>query len=295
VNAPVTIALGAPEYPGRLGDLEDPPERLHLRAPGDGARLAACLASPVVGIVGAREASRASCAFARLLATEIATAGVAVVSGLARGIDAAAHAGALAGGGRTVAVLGCGIDRDYPPATAGLAAEIARAGIVVSEYPPGTPPARFRFPARNRIVAAFADAVVVVSAAKRSGALITARLALDLGRDVLAVPGSPWEVGSAGANALLRDGALLVSEAADVLVALGIDPGERRTGDPTLSPTAARVLAALRREAMSPQLAAARCGLGSAETFAAVTELELVGLVVIERDGRIAPARAGAP
>ena len=282
-------------YPEGLEDLADPPEQVYVRLPADRARVTACLSSPAIAIVGSREASRAACAFTRSLAADLAATGVGVVSGLARGVDAAAHAGALAAGGRTVAVLGCGIDRDYPTTTALLAGEIARTGVIISEYPPGTPPARFRFPARNRIVAAVVEAVVVVSAAKRSGALITARLALELGRDVLAVPGPPWETGSAGTNALLRDGALVVADAADVLVALGLDPGERRRADPALSGPATRILAALRREAATPQLVAARCGLGVADAARAIVELEMAGLVVTETDGRLVPVRATPP
>lgn len=292
MTVPEILRRGEDGYPARLLDLPDPPDRLYVRAPAGRNAVEACLTGPVIAVVGSREASRAACAFAHSLAADVAAAGVGVVSGLARGVDAAAHAGTLSAGGRTVAVLGCGIDRDYPAATAPLAGDIARTGAIVSEYPPGTPPARFRFPARNRIVAALAGAVVVVSAAKRSGALITARLALELGRDVLAVPGPPWERRSAGTNALLRDGALLAADSADVLVAVGLDPGERRAADPPLSPSALRVLAALRREAATAQLAAARCGLGVADTAAAIVELEMAGLVVAEMDGRLVPVGA---
>ncbi len=217
---------------------------------------------------------------------------VAIVSGLARGIDAGAHEGALERGGRTVAVLGCGIDRDYPSATLPLARRITNDGAVISEYAPGTPPAPFRFPERNRIVAGLADATIVVEAAMRSGALITARLALELGRDVFAVPGAPWLSGAAGTNALLKDGALLLTETSDVLVALGIDPGHVRASDPVLQGPAARVLAALRREPVSADVLAARCGLTSAVAAALIVELELAGVVVRERDGRLVPCGA---
>ena len=133
---------GSPGWPAALADLHDPPSELYLRAPADAARLAALLEPPVVAIVGARQASVAGVAFARRLAAGLARAGVAVVSGLARGIDGAAHAGALEAGGRTVAVLGCGIDVDYPRSNAPLAAQVAAAGAIVSEYGPGTPPRR---------------------------------------------------------------------------------------------------------------------------------------------------------
>jgi DNA processing protein len=284
------LARGDEGYPARLGDLADPPEQVHVRAPADAARLAELLQPPLVAIVGSRNASAAGIAFATRLAGELAASGVGVISGLARGIDAGAHAGALDRGGRTVAVLGCGIDRDYPSATLPLARRIATEGAVVSEYAPGTPPAPFRFPERNRIVAALADATIVVEAAARSGALITARLALDLGRDVLAVPGAPWTSGAGGTNLLLKDGAVPLTEAADALVALGLDPGARRSDDPVVAGPASRVLAALRREPASADVLAARCGLSSATAAALIVELELAGLIVREIDGRLVPA-----
>ncbi len=276
-------------YPARLRDLERPPAALHLRRPASPERLAVLLAEPVVAVVGSREATAEGRAFAHRLAAELAGAGVGVVSGLARGIDAAAHAGTLARGGRTVAVLGCGADRDYPPATAHLAAVIAREGAVVSEYAPGTPPAPFRFPERNRIVAALAQCTVVVEAQARSGALITARLALELGRDVLAVPGAPWQPTAAGTLALLRDGAHPCLGAADVLVALGLDPGRARPDDPALALEARRLLACLRREEGSDLVLARRAGLGDAAFAEAVIALTAARLVVRRPDGRLVP------
>ena len=285
------IGFGSRDYPERLCDLANPPDRLFVRSPVAAERLAVLLSPPLVAIVGSRNASAAGVAFARRLAGELAASGVGVISGLARGIDAGAHEGALAGGGRTVAVLGCGIDRDYPAATMPLARRITTEGAVVSEYSPGTPPAPFRFPERNRIVAALADATIVIEAAARSGALITARLALDLGRDVLAVPGAPWTTGSGGTNALLKDGALPLTDIADVLVALGIDPGTARMGDPEITGPAAKVLAALRREPVSADVLAARCGLTPAGAAALIVQLELDGIVVREADGRLVPTR----
>ncbi|MFM7694672.1 MAG: DNA-processing protein DprA [Actinomycetota bacterium] len=276
-------------YPDRLHDLERPPAALHLRRPAGPERLAVLLADPVVAVVGAREATAEGRAFAHRLAGELAGAGVAVVSGLARGIDAAAHAGALVRGGRTAAVLGCGIDRDYPRATAHLAAVIAREGAVLSEYAPGTPPAPFRFPERNRIVAALAQCVVVVEAHARSGALITARLALELGRDVLAVPGAPWQPAAAGTLALLRDGAHPCLGAADVLIALGLDPGRTRADDPALGADARRLLACLRREEDSDLVLARRAGLGDGAFSDAVLALVAGGLVRRRPDGRLVP------
>ena len=285
----IILLRGADGYPERLEDLTDPPAALYVRVPATIERLAELLAPPVVAIVGSRNASVAGVAFGMRIARDLAASGVCVVSGLARGVDAGAHAGALDGAGRSVAVLGCGIDRDYPSVTMPLARRLALEGAIISEYPPGTPPAPFRFPERNRIVAALADATVVVEAAARSGALITARLALDLGREVLAVPGAPWTSGSAGTNALLKDGALQLTDASDALVALGLDPGATRATDPGIGAPAARVLAALRREPVSADVLAARCGLTSAIASALIVELELAGVVVRERDGRLIP------
>jgi DNA processing protein len=283
------LRRGHPWYPARLLALADPPASLFLRAPVNPEALAAITRSPLVAIVGSRGASAAGIAFATRLAGELAASGVGVISGLARGIDAGAHQGTLERGGRTVAVLGCGIDRDYPSATVSLARRITVEGAVLSEYPPGTPPAPFRFPERNRIVAALADATIVVEAAARSGALITARLALDLGRDVLAVPGAPWSAGAEGTNLLLKDGALPLTCAADALVCLGLDPGAARSDDPVVDGSARRVLAALRREPASADVLAARCGLTSSAAAALIAELELKGLLVRELDGRLVP------
>lgn len=276
-------------YPTRLRDLAEPPAGLFVREPAQVEALTALLASPLVAIVGSRNASAAGITFATRLAGELAASGVGVISGLARGIDAGAHQGALDRQGRTVAVLGCGIDRDYPSATVPLARRIAAEGAILSEYPPGTPPAPFRFPERNRIVAALADATIVIEAAARSGALITARLALDLGRDVLAVPGAPWQTGAEGTNLLLKDGALPLTCAADALIALGMDPGLDRTDDPAVDGSARKVLAALRREPASADILAARCGLTSSAAAALIAELELKGLLVRELDGRLVP------
>jgi DNA processing protein len=178
------------------------------------------LARPMVAMVGARNASSLGLRMARRLAEVLGGAGQVVVSGLARGIDAAAHEAALGTG--TVAVMAGGVDVIYPPENAGLAAQVAARGCVVSEQPPGLEPQARHFPLRNRIVAGLARAVVVVEAAAKSGSLITARDAADLGRDVLAVPGHPFDARAAGCNMLIRDGATLVRHAADVLEAIGV-------------------------------------------------------------------------
>ena len=211
----------------------------------------------------------------RSLARELAAAGLVVVSGMARGIDGEAHRGALEGGGRTVAVLGCGIDRDYPAAHAELARRIGENGLVVSEYEPGVEPAPWRFPARNRIIAGLCSATVVVEARERSGALITADFALEEGRDVLAVPGEITSALSAGTNALLRLGATPVTSAADVLELYGIEPQAARRR--SLDPIAAALLEHLRDAALTADELVRASGLDPGEGAAALMELELAG------------------
>ncbi len=168
-----------------------------------------------MALVGARNASAIACRFARQLAAGLAEAGIVVTSGLARGIDAQAHQGALDGG--TIAVIASGIDIAYPPENAALQAEIARRGLLLSEQPPGREPLARHFPARNRIIAGLSRGVVVVEAAPKSGSLITARLANEAGRDVMAVPGSPLDPRAQGCNLLIRDGAILIQNVSDIL------------------------------------------------------------------------------
>ena len=218
------------DYPWVVRASPDPPAALYVRGTTHPIGEAGPGAPPLVAIVGTRAASPYGLRTARRLAEDLARAGVVVVSGFARGIDGAAHAGALAGGGATIGVLGCGADVVYPPEHHALAGEIVARGALVSEHPPGTPPHPGHFPRRNRIVAALSRAVVVVEAPLASGALLTARLAADLGRDVLAVPGPVDRGGHAGCHRLLRDGATLVETATDVLEALGLGP-RRRGGD----------------------------------------------------------------
>lgn len=207
------ICRGDADYPATLAAAADAPPVLWMR--GD----AAVLARPLVALVGARNASSLGLRMARRLAEGLGQAGFVVASGLARGIDAAAHEAALPTG--TVAVMAGGVDVIYPPEHGDLADRIAAAGAILSEQPPGLQPQARHFPLRNRIVAGLAQAVVVVEAASRSGSLLTARAALDLGREVLAVPGHPFDARAAGCNQLLRDGAVLVRSAADVIEAIG--------------------------------------------------------------------------
>lgn len=276
-------------YPAPLRDLPDAPAVLYVR--GRLERLARALETDRVAIVGARRASPYGLEQARGLGRGLAAAGLAVVSGMALGVDAAAHVGALEVEGLTVAVLACGPERAYPASKRGLHARIAAAGAVVAELPPGTPPRRWCFPARNRIIAALAQATVVVEAGERSGSLITAGQAADLGRDVAAVPGLVSSPLAAGANALIADGARLVRGARDVLELL------HGAGGAELAPERADA----RRAALEPDLrtllervsagfdtvaSLAGGGAGLDATLAGLAQLELRGLVRRSAGGR---------
>jgi DNA processing protein len=202
------------EYPALLREVPDAPEYLHVRG------VLVSHDALAVAVVGSRQATPYGLATAEDLSGELASRGVTVVSGLARGIDSAAHRGALRAGGRTIAVLGSGVDVIYPPENRRLAAEIESQGAVVSQFALGTPPLSHHFPARNRVIAGLALGVVVVEAAERSGALITARLAAELGREVMALPGRVTSPQSRGAHALIRDGVALVQGWEDVVAEL---------------------------------------------------------------------------
>lgn len=266
------LARSDPGFPSLLAAIHDPPG-LFLRG-GDES----LLARQAVAVVGARACTSYGSSVARLLGFALAANGVVVVSGLARGVDADAHRGALEAGGPTVAVLGCGIDRDYPAAHRELAARICRSGgLVVSEYPPGVLPAPWRFPARNRIVAGLCTATIVVEARERSGALITADLALEEGRDVFAVPGEITSALAKGSNGLLRLGAMPVTGPEDVLEHLGIEP--RAEESVQLGDAAAAVLARLADAAATADELVRATELDAGAVAAALVELELAGLV----------------
>ena len=211
------VTWGDAQYPPALAAIVDPPPILWLR--GDLSSLAA---RPAVAIVGSRAATPYALEVAGQLAADLASRGLTIVSGLARGVDSAAHRGALAGGGETIAVLGSGVDVMYPPEHASLARDIAHRGAVVSELAPGTLPHPMFFPQRNRIISGLSRAIVVIEAGEKSGSLITARCALDQGRDVLAVPGNVLSGRNRGAHALLRDGAKIVESADDIVEELGL-------------------------------------------------------------------------
>jgi DNA processing protein len=282
------VPFSAPAYPWRISQLADPAAVLSVL--GDPAVLSA----PAVAIVGARAASVYGLSVARSLAGELVRAGLVIVSGLARGIDAAAHEAALGAGGRTIAVQACGPDRVYPRAHRALAARIAQQGAVVTELPPGTPPRRPHFPLRNRLISGLARALVVVEARLRSGSLVTARHALDQGVDVFAVPGPITVPTSEGPNRLLRDGAAPVLEAADILDELGLRrPGARATRPPAAEepPAGAAILDALRRAPATRDELARVLGLTPHALAPDLLELELEGQVLEDRDGRLRTLR----
>jgi DNA processing protein len=284
------VARPDPEFPARLRSIHDPPAGLFVRGEAD----LALLERPSVAVVGARACSAYGSKVADSLARDLASAGVVVVSGLARGVDADAHRGALKAG-TTVAVLGCGIDRDYPRNHAPLAALIAETGLIVSEYAPGVEPAPWRFPARNRIVAGLALATVVVEARERSGALITADLALDEGREVLAVPGEITSQLARGTNHLLRLGATPVTCAGDILRAIGVDPPSPPV-HVAVAPHLAPVLALVADAAVTANEVARATGGSAGAVAAALMELELLGAIE-EAEGvyRVVPGNGGSP
>lgn len=269
------ITLGDAAYPPQLLESPDPPLLLYVQ--GDPARLAA----PSIAVVGSRRPSAQGLDNARELARQLGGAGYAVVSGLALGVDGAAHEGALAAGALSIAVVGTGLDQVYPKRHAGLAQRIAAQGAIVSEYLPGTPPLAENFPQRNRIIAGLSLGTLVVEAALRSGSLITARLANEAGREVFAVPGSIHAEQSRGCHALIRDGAKLVETAADVLAELRPPP---LPGPAAAAPAAAArpvradpLLAALGHDPTTLDSLQDRTGWPTAELLARLLELELDG------------------
>lgn len=295
------LELDHPAYPPWLARIADPPEELWVR--GD----VELLAGPAVAVVGARKATGLGLRMGERIGGALALEGVVVVSGCAIGIDATAHQGALGVAGPTVAVLGGGLDVAAPSSNRGLARRIAREGCLVSEYPDGIPPRKHHFPKRNRIIAGLARITVVVEAGERSGALITARLALESGREVMAVPGHPLIAESAGANGLLVDGARPVTAPDDVFHELERLPGAaaaleaaraRRSGvrldfdephepdtgtDDSLAGRLGRLLGDAPETA---EALAARLAVPLPVVLATLTELELTGLARVHPGGR---------
>jgi DNA processing protein len=302
------IARDEAGYPARLAEIADPPPLLILRG-----RLE-LLAAAGVALVGARNASANGRMLARGMAGELAAGGLVVISGLARGIDTAAHEGALAAAGATVAVIASGIDVPYPEDNAELMARIAEAGAVITERPPGSIPQARHFPRRNRLISGLSLGVVVVEAAPNSGSLITARLAAEQGREVMAVPGSPLDPRHRGTNQLLRDGATLIETAADVRAALGpfqVAPkapskprparGPAVKGPPSSVPAVAPApggdLASRVRERLGPEPLLVdelirQCHASTAEVQRALLELELDGRIERHPGNRVSLALA---
>lgn len=271
------------EYPQALGEIPDPPQRLYLRGrPLDNA--------PAIAIVGTRRATSYGLEVAEWLAGELAEAGLMVVSGMAKGIDAAAHRGALGAGGATAAVLGCGLDRCYPESNRRLRKRILECGTLVSEYPPGTPPLAFHFPVRNRIIVGMAMAVVLVEAPPSGGAMITAGLAAEFGRELFAVPGPIHSVPSLGPHQMLRQGARLAGTADQILADLGILHSVPDGQDPKLSPDERRVMDALDAHPALLERVAARAKMPPPTAAAVLVRLEMGGLATRHTGGRYATA-----
>jgi DNA processing protein len=275
-------------YPPMLAAIPDPPPVLWVRGQ------TGALTAPAVAIVGSRAGSPYALAVAERLAGDLAARAVLVVSGLARGVDSAAHRGALSAGGRTVGVLGCGADLVYPREHADLAAEMGREGAVVSELVPGTPPTPAFFPRRNRVISGLVRAVVVVEAGERSGSLITARCALEQGREVLAVPGNVLSGRNRGGHALLKDGAKIVESADDILEELGIGtaPAVFSVEGAQRSPQASGRATDPLLECFPPgetcdlDVLAERSGLPTARLLPRLFELEIQGLIRRAGGGR---------
>lgn len=271
------LTLGDAAYPQALLQIEDPPLMLYRLGQ------AATASAPAVAVVGSRNPTPQGLLNARQFARAFAEAGVTVVSGLALGIDGAAHEGALEGAPAdamaTIAVVGTGLDRVYPARHLQLAHRIAERGMILSEYPLGTPPLAPNFPRRNRIIAALGQGTLVVEAALRSGSLITARLAAEQGREVFAIPGSIHSQQARGCHALLRQGAKLVESAQDVLEDLRLAPVAAREGDDDAPANDNPLLAAMGYDPVGLDALIARTGIPASELQATLLELELAGTV----------------
>lgn len=263
------------DWPDGLLDGADAPRCLIGR--GDSIRLGEVSTGASVTVVGARRATSYGLEMARSISHELSAAGLLVVSGMALGIDGAAHRGALEAG-PTVAVLGCGVDRPYPVSHTRLYRNIVESGLVISEFPPGTQPWKWTFPARNRIMAALSQMTVVVEAARRSGSLITAEMAADAGREVGAVPGQVTSLAAGGTNELISSGAALIRDGRDVIdrvIGVGA-PAPRPTG-PNLSPEAKAVLEAVADGFDTCEAVSVKLGLETAEVEAELARLEVAG------------------
>jgi DNA processing protein len=281
------IASFDDRYPVLLACIPDPPPVLWVRGN------TAVLERPAVAVVGSRAATDYARQVGERLGLELAQRGLVVTSGLARGVDSAAHSGCLAACGGTVAVLGCGVDRVYPAEHADLAASICKQGALISELGPGAPPLPGHFPLRNRIISGISLAVVVVEASEKSGSLITARYALEQGRDVMAVPGSVLSGRNCGSHSLLKDGAKIVESADDILEELGWWPartdGRQGPGAPETDPLLARMEAG---ELYRLDQLMTVTGMGGPKLLQRLMELELQGKVAARPGGLFGRAEA---
>ena len=271
------VTLGDPSYPNNLRQIYDPPPLLYVRGdmePGDDL---------AVSIVGSRLTSNYGRITTERIAADLARHGATIVSGMARGIDSAAHRGALSAGGRTIAVLGCGVDIVYPPENRRLFEEIIAHGAVVSEFPLSTPPDGVNFPRRNRVISGLSLGVVVVQANARSGSLITARLALEQNRDVFAVPGNVGMAGSRGTNRLIKQGAKLIESAEDILEEIlprfQHQVPESKDRKPSLEEKEERVYQLLENDPVHIDSIIALTGMSASHVSAILLQLELKGLV----------------
>jgi len=274
----IAIPLFDERYPPLLACINDPPPVLWAKGDFE------TLAKPAVAVIGSRAASPYALQVGTRIAAELAERGIVVVSGLARGVDSAAHRGCLEARGPTAAVLGCGLDRVYPPEHTDLASEIAERGILLAELAPGAAPLSEHFPLRNRIISGLSLATVVVEASEHSGSLITARCALEQGRDVMAVPGSVLTGRNRGSHALLKDGARIVETADDILNELGWPAARDRVDAPRKSlisgPVVDRMLPG---ESYDLDVLVATTGMDGPSILARLTELELAGIVGVFR------------
>jgi len=275
-NGAWLVTLQDPEYPRLLRHLPDPPPYLYVKGSLENSATA-------IGIVGSRQASGYGIATTQKMARELARHGITVVSGMARGVDAAAHRGALLEQGTTIGVLGCGIDVIYPRENRSLFAEMASRGALLSEFPMGTVPLAENFPRRNRIISGISSGILVVEAAEGSGSLITAQCALEQGRDVYAIPGNIQSVTSRGTNRLIKQGAKLVETVEDILEDLPQQHGESAPSNPvpriTFSPQEAAIYSLLSSTTLHIDEIAARSSLTVAEVSAILLRLELNGVI----------------
>jgi DNA processing protein len=267
------ITMDSPDYPLLLGQIYDPPAVLFYRGNLD------VLQDICIAVVGSRAATEYGKSAAFRLARELSEAGVTVVSGMARGIDTAAHQGVLKNGGKTAAVLGCGLDICYPPENLRLRENILHSGVVLSEFPPGTQPKPAHFPLRNRIISGLSQAIVVVEAGEKSGALITADCALEQGREVFAVPGSINSPNSRGCHRLLKEGAALLESVDDILFELGLALRQEKQQTFEATPEQQKILASLQYEPVHFDELLGRCEFKAASLAAVLAELELAARV----------------